>query len=330
MVNEKACFPHFRRLLEYLKNENADFVRFEAIAYKPPFEARSVGLRFDVHLRDIENAYGMLMVEKEVLERIASTSFVMWGLAGSTMLEALTEIIHAKRYDKYVEFCLNNEAEVQPHISPLNDYIRRFQPNWSTWDETKIIDSIKLNYSCSIDDGGIEFNVIRDDVLGLDHLNQQVVCFLQEYDFLWHAKYGVEPRGYAVHGNSLPFNRVMTNAVLLNQRLVKRAYPNRYEVHSSEIRAKLSLYSDCTFPYWMWSQPEFEQQNLQLLIHPAQWSTKRIDERYANASAEQKAKGHLNYPYATPLDTIVNPLDFINSGLSRYDYSEKTKSCFYL
>jgi hypothetical protein len=79
----------------------------------------------------------------------------------------------------------------------------------------------------------------------------------------------------------------------------------------------------------MWQKPNFESNKLQLLVHPARWSDSIIDGYIAKANQLQIENGNLLYPYATPLDTIINPVDFINSGLSRYDYSLVNKSCRY-
>ncbi len=327
-----AQFSHFEVLLRYLYEQQFVFVNFPEVCKHSDTSSRGsrqVALRYDVHVRDLKNAYEMLALERDVLGSMQSTSFVMFGLQGSTMLESLTELVNTGGYDQYIDYCFQNGATAEPHISPLNDYLRRFQPEWKDWDESAVAKVIVENYACEVDDSSIRLSVVKDDVLNLAHLNNELLNFIEEYVFIWTARYGVEPKGFAVHGNQLGINRLLHNGVLMGQALIRERFPSLFEVHSPFIRKRLGLYSDCTLPYWMWDSPKFTETHLQLLVHPAQWHDQSIQRAQQEASTTQIDSGHLKFPYATPLDSIVNPVDFINSKLSRYEYSLQTKSCFY-
>ena len=162
-----------------------------------------------------------------------------------------------------------------------------------------------------------------------DETPQEMSEFIEEFAWNWKSRFGLDINGFAVHGNGLSLNRLLHNGVLMNQLFMADKFPRYFEVHSSKVRRFLSLYSDCTLPYWMWDKPSFKQDNLQLLVHPAQWNDDKIQKCKAASTQLQISKRHLNYPYAAPLDTIINPIHFINSKLGRYEYGEKIKSCYY-
>ena len=330
MKTNQECFKYFANLINYLHDNGYHFMRFEDVqsdSYK--INEKQVVLRFDIHLRDLNNTPDLFKIEESILGFVASTSFVMFGLQGSTSSEFLNEYYFNSRYDAFVASCVDDGIEVQPHISPINDYIHRFQPDWMSLDEAAIARLLVENYHCQETPCGLEFSVKNKDVFNLEHINNAVAEFIQEYLFLWRSRYGFLPKGFAVHGNSIPMNRIIHNGVLINQLNIQKRFQDYFEVHSSAIREKLDLYSDCTIPRWMWQKPNFKSNNLQLLVHPARWSDSVIDGYIAKANQLQIENGNLLYPYATPLDTIINPVDFINSGLSRYEYSLVNKSSSY-
>ena len=322
-------YNHFKELLEHLCNSGRSFISFNEIEKRSEFDSNCVALRYDIHLRDIQNGMDMLKMEEEICGKISSTSFVMFGLAGSTMLESLTELINSRAYDEYIEKCLALGANIKPHISPINDYLYRYQPVWSKYPEELVAKLLIENYEISETPNGLKINIKHDDVFNLAHINLHLVEFIEEFAWNWKSRFGLDINGFAVHGNGLSLNRLLHNGVLMNQLFMADKFPRYFEVHSSKVRRFLSLYSDCTLPYWMWDKPSFKQDNLQLLVHPAQWNDDKIQKCKAASTQLQISKRHLNYPYAAPLDTIINPIHFINSKLGRYEYGEKIKSCYY-
>lgn len=312
-------FSKYRGLLEEFANKGYEFIKFDNIP-NPKLGRKCLALRYDIHFRDINNAFTMLEIEKEVLGKYISTSFVMWRLFGSTNNELRLETSFQTEYQKYIEHCLDIGAEIQPHISPINDYIFKFQPSWQRYNEDELRDIVRNNYQISIDNSGMSINPnSAKDPLNLLHLFDQIPHLLQEYNFLWNQRFGVNVKGYAVHGNDIPFNRILHNGFLLNNKRIVNLKLFEYEVHSSKVRQRLKHYSDCSNPKWI-DGPRKWPDMLQLLIHPARWNDKFIADNH-----EQRVNtGEL---YLAPLDFITDPLAFIESGLTPFKFNEKTKNC---
>ena len=63
-------YNHFKELLEHLCNSGRSFISFNEIEKRSEFDSNCVALRYDIHLRDIQNGMDMLKMEEEILSLI--------------------------------------------------------------------------------------------------------------------------------------------------------------------------------------------------------------------------------------------------------------------
>lgn len=218
-------------------------------------------LRHDIHLQDIDNGYKMIKIEKKL--GIKATYFVQYNIPQES-----TNIEYQKKYIEFINYCINNNIEVQPHISPISG---AFHLDSSLSKEVNNITKIKKNYILNRVGNYDEFTII-DDFLEINKLNKTIIKYLNNYNKEWNEKFGFYPKGISVHGDCT-FPKIvggLNNKTLMNQKCFKDIY--EYIDRSHIISDKFYYISDSQYNINLFYPEKFNNNTYQILIHPAQWS----------------------------------------------------------
>tara|TARA_Y100000741_G_C18263057_1_gene561306 strand:- start:11086 stop:14910 length:3825 start_codon:yes stop_codon:yes gene_type:complete len=245
----------YRNLLVKL-NEKYNFVYFNTNLKK-----NVILLRHDIHLQDIENGYKMIEIEKSL--GINATYFVQYNIPQESNNNNYQE-----KYIKFINYCIENNVEVQPHISPISG---AFHLDSSLSKEVNDIEKVKKNYLLNRVDNYDEFTIV-DDFLEINKLNKTIIKYLNDYNKVWNDKFGFYPKGMSVHGDCT-FPKIiggLNNKTLMNQKCFIDIY--EYIDRSHIISDNFSYISDTQYNINLFCPEKFNNNTYQILIHPAQWS----------------------------------------------------------
>ena len=321
-------FSRYRQVLRSLRERGYVFMPFsEFIEKRDELPRKTVVIRYDVHHRDIRNTHPMLEIERQELGRVASSVFVMWRLKGDEAYELNWEREHERDYVELIVQLLSNGVDVQPHVSPINEYLHRYDPSWRSIGEKQLGKRFLKNYRQRMLDEGCEIEVVGDDFLSLSQFNEGIATLLGEYNEAWKQAFGSTVEGYSSHGNHIALNRILNNGIVLNQTSLLEKGLYRYETYGSLVRNRLDFYSDCSTPVWMFEPERIRSNRLQLLCHPDLWDDERLDKAWLEENRTGIERGYLSYPYLAPIDVVTNLSDFLESGEEINEYNERRKSC---
>jgi len=245
----------YQNLLEVLKK------KFNFSYFHDNNKNNEILLRHDIHLQDIKNAYKMIKVEKEL--GIKATYFVQYNIPQES-----SNVTYQQKYIEFINYCINNNIEVQPHISPISG---AFHSDSSLSKEIKDIEKIKTNYVLNRVGNYDEF-IIIDDFLEIDKLNKKIIEYLTNYNKEWEEKFGFYPKGMSVHGD-MNFPKIvdgLNNKTLMNQKCFADIYS--YIDRSHIISDRFNYISDTQYNINLFYPEKFKENSYQILIHPAQWS----------------------------------------------------------
>ena len=299
----------------------------EFVEKRDQLPEKTVVLRYDVHHRDIRNTNSLIEIERQELGRSASSVFVMWRLKGDEAYELNWERDHEGEYGDLIVRLIGDGVDVQPHVSPINDYLHRFDPFWRSIGEKELGKRFLKNYRQHMFEEGCEIEVVGEDFLDLGRFNEGVSILLREYNESWMATFGVPVEGYSSHGNHVALNRVLNNGIVLNQRALMEKNLYRYEAYGSMVRNRLDFYSDCSTPVWMFDPERIRSNRLQLLCHPDLWDDERLDKAWEGGDRTAVQHGYLSYPYLAPIDVVTNLSDYLESGEDINEYNKRRQSC---
>lgn len=244
----------YQNLLEVLKK------KFNFSYFHDNNKNNEILLRHDIHLQDVENAYKMIKVEKEL--GIKATYFVQYNIPQESR-----NVTYQQKYVKFINYCINNNIEVQPHISPISG---AFHLDRTLSKEINDIEKVKTNYVLNRVGNYDEF-IIIDDFLEIDKLNKKIIEYLTNYNKEWEEKFGFYPKGMSVHGDCT-FPKIidgLNNKTLMNQKCFEGIYS--YIDRSHIISDRFNYISDTQYNINLFCPEKFEEGSYQILIHPARW-----------------------------------------------------------
>lgn len=324
---------YYCKLLEFLVKNKYTCLNFSMYhKYKNNLNNKIVLLRHDIHLRDVENAYKMIEIEKKILGKCLSTFFVQWDLCGFSNYEKEYEKKHQHLYEKFILYCIDNNIDVQPHISPIHYYASKFKPEWLNMSIFQIETIFKENYIHSTDCLNIE--IIKKDILNIKHLIKEIEKYVEEYTKKWKKKFNITVEGYAAHGCSINLSRVIHNGIILNLDSIYKKSNIMYEVYSKNLRDTFNFYSDGSIPKWIFSPELIYHDKIIILCHPFVWNDNKTIFMNGNTdglikyeSNEYKNIKYGLYPYLANIDIIINISDYLKSNKNINDYNEEYKNC---
>jgi hypothetical protein len=191
----------YKEILTKFKSAGYTLLSFDAYNkfcnYLPE---KNIIMRHDVHFRDIENAYKMIEIEKELFGYNCSTYFVQLNFFGSNKSEGSYEKGYQTEYIKFIKFCLKHKISVQPHISLFaNKFYSRELLLGEHLKEHQCVDCYTLEKG--------EEAVIINDVLDIKKCIERTKRSIKDKEEEWRRLTGKMPLVYSVHGENTGFQK---------------------------------------------------------------------------------------------------------------------------
>lgn len=259
---------NYRNLLIYLKNNNYTIIDFKTLLNNNITPTNKfIVLRHDIHARDIPNGYKMINLEKEIYGKCVSTFFVQWKFIGNSLREQQYEQKNSLIYKKFIDYCILNDIDVQPHISVFGTYFTTIY-NRNTNKLKEIVSSypFKNNYIYKNN----KIKVISNNIFNVKNIINFIIDELKQYNKKWYKTFNNKPYIYSAHGDGSLLNSYFDSNKFLSLTRIEETL-NMLSANSSYFispngKFKLIYLTDSYF-----NTIAFDNQNYQLLIHPFLW-----------------------------------------------------------
>ena len=286
----------YDKLLNYYKKNNFKVINFIELHkfYKDGTNLpdKLVVIRHDIHIRDIPNAYKMIEIEERIFKKNIASYFVQWKFVGSTDYEENYELNGTNNYEEFINFCIKNHIDVQPHISLFCDSYKKLYKRDNKnipflysdcklcidYNKKNIIkDSInEQNYECFVKSKiCIKCNdsKIKND---LSKFEDSILSYLVGYIEEWKNKFKFTPSYYSCHGDGIELTKLFNpNYFSCIEKLEKTFISvnsiNKYLGNTSNYKLYYKSDNSCNRKYI--EKALYNDINkYQLLIHPFVWS----------------------------------------------------------
>jgi hypothetical protein len=295
-IDEKAApsriideLEHYEHFLRHCQKNNFAVWDFRTFYYsdKEALPEKLIVLRHDIHHRDIIGGYKMLEMEKRILGT-TSTCFVQLDFVPIDKRERARETRRAwqEDYSDFIQFCLNNDIDVQPHVSPFGMYFTGEEDFFKDGAEKNFDKLFCQNYQTKYvydRDGhkiASDIEIIGEDVFLINPFFEALPKQLEIYNKNWKDKFGAEVMGYSAHGESracqkfkYSANQILDHIKLVNSNVYK------YTTNSCFVMRHLSYVSDTYietdklkyFHQLVEGNGKSPEMRFQVLVHPAKW-----------------------------------------------------------
>ena len=267
----KAELPLYANFLTNFKQRGYTFWDFHeyVLADKSALPEKLIVLRHDVHHRDIPSAYRAKVLEDNIIGKTA-TYYVMLDYYPETLEKNYAD--KRKDYLQIMHYLKDKHVDVQPHVSPWDDYLAAY-PN--TWWKNLSIDSLRYykanNYNITKDSLYYQITPKGIDILGIQKVLEKLPLLVENYNKAWEKELGLKVETYAAHGSHTAINHVIGNVVILNTEKLRKANYFALETSSPEVFQKIKFLSDNNRPLWIENPQEIEDGQYELLMHPQVW-----------------------------------------------------------
>lgn len=269
---------NYNDLLLYFKNLNYKFINFKDFFSKEDKTEKLILLRHDVHARDINNAYNMIQIEKEILGECKSTFFVQWNFIGNSKYEQNNENINKDKYYKFIKYCIKHNINVEPHISVFAEYFKNVYNR-----DNKILEGI-INKNKFIDNYKYDYinnkfclKIINKDIFDIGKIKKYLIKYFKKYNEEWKNTFGHYPKFYSAHGDSSFLNKYFNGNSFLS--LIEKECKiisgnSRNILIGNKSLYKFGYFSDCASNKMNELINRINNsQKFSLLIHPNEWNT---------------------------------------------------------
>lgn len=266
-------------LIKYLLSQGYTFMDFTTFwnSDKTTLPNRLIVLRHDIHYNDINSAYSINAVEKDLLGAAGhATYYIMLNDAIDKKSINYTTIKNS--YLNLINSLKRSGTDVQPHVSPIDMYQQNINPSWGNSTLSQLMTEYTENYQLSNSSNGMAYQITGTDVLNLTDINTKSPDFLKSYNIQWTADTGLTVMSYSAHGSGTPMNQVFNNAKLLNQTLWLKMNFYAFDAYNSSISQTLYYLSDVkapnstALPAWMINPELIMPGRYQMLVHPINWT----------------------------------------------------------
>ncbi|HLO59259.1 MAG TPA: hypothetical protein VK179_10985 [Bacteroidales bacterium] len=265
--------PYYYNFLKTMKENGYYFCDFRTYMKLDTslLPSKVLVIRHDIHSRDVKWAYIAFQIEQIVIGSGQSTFYVL--LNDPCELPQGTQI--QKAYMGLIRHLDSNHVDIQPHISPIDLYINSRHPLWEkySYDTLKLL--FERNYFWGMYGKGKKVNVRGEDVFNINDINREIRTLLIRYNKEWTKQTGLKVQGYASHGSATCMNRIINNAEILDQQILRNAGIFSYDTYNSTIFNVLTYLSDNSQPAWMKNPQIIPHGHYQFLMHPYLWSLLR-------------------------------------------------------
>jgi hypothetical protein len=267
----KAELPLYANFLTNFKARGYAFWDFHTYIHadKSALPEKLLVIRHDVHHRDIPSAYRAKVIEDHILGKTA-TYFVMLDYYPETLEKDYAD--KRKDYLKIMHYLKDKQVDVQPHVSPWDDYLAAYP---KTWWKNLSIDSLryyKSNYY-TITKDSLYYHITPKglDILDVNKVLNVLPQLVEKYNIAWENELGLKVESYAAHGSHTAINHVIGNVVILNTEKLRKLNYFALETSSPEVFQKIKFLSDNNRPLWIENPQDIEDGQYELLMHPQVW-----------------------------------------------------------
>jgi len=195
----------YKELLIFFKKNNYNVINFKDFFNKyschKDLENKIVLLRHDIHGRDIENAYKMIEIEKNIFGKCVSTFFVQWKFMGNSVNEYNLENRYAPLYERFVKFCIDNNIDVQPHIAVLAyAYKNIYNRNDSN------IKNLNINICYECQNKCLSIKPNEADI-EIEKILNDTVEYIENYINEWEEQFKFRPLIFSSHGDGISLTK---------------------------------------------------------------------------------------------------------------------------
>ncbi len=267
-----AELPYYDNFIRYFKSKGYTFYSFHQYLQinTSDLPDKLIVIRHDVHHRDIENSYYMALIENELIGNKAATYFVMLNFPLEKKYDNYSQL--KNDYLELINYLKNQGYDVQPHISPWDEYIEQYSPWWQNINLDKLKNIVKQHYSYKITDNYYEIIYKSTDTLNFKQAEIAMPEVISNYNTVWYNETGLKVETFAAHGSESAINHAFSNVIMINLQNVREQNLFKIETSSPEIQRLLYFLSDNDRPTWIEHPEEIEQNgHFQLLAHPEVW-----------------------------------------------------------
>ncbi len=268
--------PLYYDFVELFKAKNYKFWNFQTYgnADKKNLPEKLFVIRHDVHHSDIPSAYAMSDIDKCVLGVRSSTFYVMLDMPPES--ERSDYKRYREDYLQLISYLKKEGFEIEPHVSPIDMYIAAYHPAWESKSLTELKSLVRSSYQIKRMRDGSDIIVTNHDPLGLDDFNRKTIELLKTYNREWNKATALHVQSYAGHGTDTSLEKVLSNALFLDQKSWLNAGVYEFDTYNSKILSDLKYLSDNDMPEWMEKPERIESGRYELLAHPRLWDPKSL------------------------------------------------------
>lgn len=275
---------YYKNFLINLKKRGFEFWSFKNYINnldKIEFPDKLILLRHDIHIRDIENAYKMINIETDIFGHSPATYFVQYNYKptnSTNPLEYKREQAEKAQnnYINFINYCIINNIDVQPHISASSMFIDKFNPDWDKLSKEEFSIKFKENYmlkNIKSSFSHMELVVINQDFMNIDFYIKETIKLIKIYNNEWDKKFGFYPEGCSTHGSTRPIISVLHDNRLLDLSDFVNSNCYTYQCNARSFYAdnKINYLTDNYKGEWMKNSELIDDGRWQILVHPKQW-----------------------------------------------------------
>lgn len=284
----RELLPAYYDFISAMKQQGYAFMDFASYwdADKQDLPQKLLVVRHDVHGRDIDAAYAMRRIERELLPQASATYFVMLGHPPE-----LHDLALQRRYRDVIAWLGREGVDVEPHLSPNDLYIATYHPRWAKDSFSKLRALTNGEYTIEQHDDGVDIQSAPGDLVDFPLFDGRLVAVLSDFNQRWAEQTGLVPRFYASHGSRTPINRVLNNATLLDQRELLATGVYEFDTYNTQIHRYIGDLSDNDQPAWMEQPATIAAGRYEFLAHPARWTPSEVRAQLEREEAEQGEAG---------------------------------------
>ena len=278
------------------ENWNMEYIDYDNIKDKLP--KNLVLMRHDVEIGCIKSdlPYRFIEDEIEIFGKCVSTFFVRWNYFSiGSEYELRVESNNRHLYDNFINYCIKNNIDVQPHIGIFTTTYHYLKENnlltskmlkLYNLDNYETIESLKTmfknNYTIkNIYYGeyqrGIKYE-IKDDIFDIIKLKYFYSLALKKINNEWKNKFGFYPEGYSPHGEGITPNYVYSANTFASWYILLDN-DNTYSSNSWMIHNIFKYASDSNkFENKTFDEMFSDEKRIQILTHPEEWYAQDVSD----------------------------------------------------